>query len=453
LPPALLPVADARGFQTAEELGDGRVIFAHEVRETAHADVANILALRRSLAEGFNVPGVEHCLMANELDAYLMALTHLRRQPSAVVRTAFGNAEHHFALQNPQARAGEAPHRAANFVYGDIGNADVVLIPRLNYYAPPGLVRTSDTTGHFTIGAYNRLTGVVHHYDPLQLEIDEEAKRYYRRVIATLHQDGEREFRFRSVWQRPPATFNRQNDGVNCGFYAALIGELVLLHGHDRTFIPRFGRAELRRERIRIANFIEGIIEGVVPDYQPPPATQRRAPANASVVEPRAVHTDPSPTEQEAEPPTSRQFLFDDNGRLQVVSNTLNTPLRSMTSQCYRSHPGRGCWAQSAHHQITHWEPSGFSGKQCPHCNAWLTDFEWSRGTRDGAMRCKGCRDGRLATPEMLALYDKYMQGVLPSVRDQLIVPGSALFKHFQLHSQGYNLFNKWPITGVGQTL
>ena len=187
LPPALLPVADSRAFRTALELGDGRVLFAHAIRETAHADFANIIALRRSLVEGFNVPEVEHCLQANELDAYLMALTHLRRQPSAVVRTAFGTAEHHFALQHSQARAEEAPHRAANFVYGDIDNADVVLIPRLNYYAPPDLVRTSDTTGHFTIGAYNRLTGVVHHYDPLQLEIDDEAKRYYRRVIATLH--------------------------------------------------------------------------------------------------------------------------------------------------------------------------------------------------------------------------------------------------------------------------
>ncbi|RDJ92998.1 hypothetical protein B4Q13_24970, partial [Lacticaseibacillus rhamnosus] len=75
--------------------------------------------------------------------------------------------------------------------------------------------------------------------------------------------------------RRPNTTFNRQQDMVNCGFYAALIGELVLLHGHDRTFLPRFGRAELQRERIRIANFIEGIIEGVVPDYHPPPATQR----------------------------------------------------------------------------------------------------------------------------------------------------------------------------------
>ena len=137
LPPVLLPVADAQAFRTALELGDGRVLFPHTIRETAHADLTNIYALRRSLTAGFNVPGVEHCLQANELDTYLMALTHLRRLPTAVVRTAFGTAEHFFALQNMQGRADEATHRAATFVYGDPGNADVILIPRLDLYAPP----------------------------------------------------------------------------------------------------------------------------------------------------------------------------------------------------------------------------------------------------------------------------------------------------------------------------
>jgi len=61
----------------------------------------------------------------------------------------------------------------------------------------------------------------------------------------------------------------------------------------------------------------------------------------------------------------------------------------------------------------------------------------------------------------MLALYDKYMQGILPIIRDQLTVPGSNLFKHFRLHSQSYNLFNKFAhhgcrsdyITGGGPTI
>ena len=51
--------------------------------------------------------------------------------------------------------------------------------------------------------------------------------------------------------------------------------------------------------------------------------------------------------------------------------------------------------------------------------------------------------------------------GRLPILRDQLTVPGGNLFKHFQLHSQGYNLFNKMArhgcstdfVTGGGPTV
>ncbi len=47
-----------------------------------------------------------------------------------------------------------------------------------------------------------------------------------------------------------------------------------------------------------------------------------------------------------------------------------------------------------------------------------LTDFEWNRGIRGrNALACKGCRDGRIATAEMLAQYNKYMQGMLPLIR------------------------------------
>jgi hypothetical protein len=81
-------------FLPVEDLGQARILFAQEMTEESHASVRNLIALQRSLAEGFNVPGIEHCLHANELDAYLMALIHLRRQPTAVVRTGFGTAEH-----------------------------------------------------------------------------------------------------------------------------------------------------------------------------------------------------------------------------------------------------------------------------------------------------------------------------------------------------------------------
>lgn len=43
----------------------------------------------------------------------------------------------------------------------------------------------------------------------------------------------------------------------------------------------------------------------------------------------------------------------------------------------------------------------------------------------------------------MLDRYNDYMRGVLPIVRDHLRMPEHKLFRHFQQHSQGYNLFNK----------
>jgi hypothetical protein len=89
--PAAHP-ADATPFLPVEELGEGRLLFAEGLIEESHANIRNIIALQRSLTDGFNVPNTEHCLHANELDAYFMALTHLRRQPAAVIRTAFGTA-------------------------------------------------------------------------------------------------------------------------------------------------------------------------------------------------------------------------------------------------------------------------------------------------------------------------------------------------------------------------
>ena len=259
-------IADSTPFRNVEELGDGRLLFAEQVIEESHANIANIIALGPSLAAGFNTPGVEHCLHANELDAYLMALTHLRRQPATVVRTA---SEHFRALQHQQARAEEAPLRAANFAYGEVGTADVILIPRLNYHAPAGLVNVSNTTGHFTLGVYYPQTGVVHHYDPMQTQVDNNMKSYYRRVVESLHPEGGHPFRFSRVMQRPSSSFNRQNDGVNCGFHVALLGELVLRLGHDRTYIPRWGPSELQQQRIRVSDFLRGVIEGFIPDYHP----------------------------------------------------------------------------------------------------------------------------------------------------------------------------------------
>jgi hypothetical protein len=200
-----------------------------------------------------------------------------------MVTTAFGFTEHFRAMQHPDVRAAEErdrPLRAAAFAHGDVAGADVVLIPRLNYHAPAGLLNTSDTTGHFTIGVYLPQTGVVHHYDPLQTPVDDNMRQYYRRVVGTLHTEGDQQYRFLRVIGRPANRFNRQEDGVNCGFYAAMVGELVLLRGHNNTYIPRFDSARLQQQRRRIVTFLRGIHEGRLPYYLPPPATQHRTPVS-----------------------------------------------------------------------------------------------------------------------------------------------------------------------------
>jgi hypothetical protein len=255
----LLSAEDAQAFRVPAELGEDRETLAIVVAFDAALNAANLNALAPSLAHGWNIAGVEHCLHASELDAYLMALVELRRAAAAIVTTQFGTAEHFRALQAPDVRAAEdrdRPLRAATFIHGHATEADVILIPRLNFHAPAGLVNVSNTTGHFTIGAYYPRTGTVQHYDPLQTPIDDNMRQFYRQVVATLHVPGQQPFRAPRVYQRPADSFNQQTDGVNCGFYAALIGEMVLLRGHDQTYIPAFGLEQLQRERNRIVTFL-----------------------------------------------------------------------------------------------------------------------------------------------------------------------------------------------------
>ena len=63
----------------------------------------------------------------------------------------------------------------------------------------------------------------------------------------------------------------------------------------------------------------------------------------------------------------------------------------------------------SASHKIDTFKPSGFTRK-CPYCDAWLTEYEFNRptNTKGNALRCKFCRDGRIATDEMKQIFDQY---------------------------------------------
>jgi hypothetical protein len=61
----------------------------------------------------------------------------------------------------------------------------------------------------------------------------------------------------------------------------------------------------------------------------------------------------------------------------------------------------------------------------------------------------------------MMEKYHQYMRGMLTIIRDQLSLPDSEHYRHFLVHSQGYNLFTKFGhhgcasdfVTGGGPTI
>jgi hypothetical protein len=71
------------------------------VMNETHASMDNVDDLRA---------GRTRMMDASEIDAYLCGLTHLRRQPSAVIRTSFGTAQHYESLRNrPQPQQPQPP--------------------------------------------------------------------------------------------------------------------------------------------------------------------------------------------------------------------------------------------------------------------------------------------------------------------------------------------------------
>ena len=254
-------------FHQAAEFGELRNHFAEDVMRATGASNARIAAL---------LNGEEQCMDANELDAYLCALTRLTRRPSAVVRTSFGTAEHLLAMQHAQARAEERPIAAIDHVYGDFDDPrlETILIPRLTFLGSPGQVDLRTAVGHFTLGVYYPESGELYHFDSLQNPLDSDAEEYYRRVVETLNPPDQRRFHLHAINARPNHTYNRQSDGTSCGFWVAMNAEMVLLRGLGYTHLPNFGPRELQQARSRILRFLHCLTVGQFPDYQPPPPSQ-----------------------------------------------------------------------------------------------------------------------------------------------------------------------------------
>jgi hypothetical protein len=140
--------------------------------------------------------------------------------------------------------------------------------------------------GHYTLGIYRPRTGELHHFDSFQHPVSDNFREFYQRVIDTLLYIPEPDptdisepepypFRISNIIDRPRYSFNKQTDGVSCGYWMLIYAELVLFRGLNQTFMPSF---ELNREKKRILTILRSIMNRRLPEYQYPPPSCNRQP-------------------------------------------------------------------------------------------------------------------------------------------------------------------------------
>jgi hypothetical protein len=232
-------------------------------------------------------------------------LKHLRRSEAAIVRTTFSS-----AYYSPQSEEGQL--RASDYVYGDPAKADIVLIP---IHKDCSIVNTNaaSNSGHFSLGMFNTKTNTVYHYDSAGANANKEDKELYRKAVSTLRPLSEPQCTCKRIVNRPTDSYNRQMNIFDYGIMVVLYAELIMLRGHDRTYIKRLAdyrhaRSVLGEQKRRVADHLRSIAEGKFPRYQPPPTSQKRAPAAFT----RDVPLDDQTGQR-------RIFIFDGNGRPQIV--------------------------------------------------------------------------------------------------------------------------------------
>ena len=270
-----------------------------------------------------------------------------------------------------------------------------------------------------TLGVYNAQSGSLFHYDSLGTQASTHDKQVYRAAILTLRPIGEPQFTCKKVISRILQSYNQQGDPALSGLYTTLLAELILLRGCDRTYLKRLGdqRHETSERELHIHRFIGHLMylaNRVFPLYTAPPKSQKRAPV--SQVQHAGGVTNGS---------NRRIFIFDTNGRPQIVEE-LSELLHPITRACYRAHPNNGCFAIGNNHKVTTFTPGGFT-KECPHCNAWLTDFEFNRRN---ALKCKFCFDGRNAVEELRYILQQYQN--TPEYMAHLQDPVHPQYRHFR---------------------
>jgi hypothetical protein len=424
--------ADAQVFYTNGELPANRDSMAAEIKQlcgTLEGHIDSFTGTRNALE-----------LSGRLFDSFLCMLTHLRREPIAIVRTSYTEAYHSDGVA---ARVGL---RASDYTYGDVAQSPFVLIPIRKHYTATQQM-CNDGVSHYMLGAFFKASGTLFHYDSLGMPASKEDKDHYRHAVNTLLPHGR--INCKRVCKRPTCHYNQQDSMRLSGLYSLITAELIILRGFGRTYFkrlgnPRFAVTELQEQALRVASHLRALASAAFPCYKAPPRSQQQAPD---------VHHINFLMDS-----TRRMFRFDGNARPQIVEDPAEelTPL----GRCADRHPHQGCFATNLHHKIDPFVPSGFT-KKCPHCDAWLTEFEFQRGQgSNNATACKFCQDGRIATEDMRRILADYQR--LPREFVDLHDPQlQATYQHFLDESRGYNAQCKFGhhnggeevITGGGPTV
>jgi hypothetical protein len=397
MPPPPAPIVGT--FYPTEDFDD---VTAIRIREHCVMQEDHVEQLQLSVMEGIEAAGIDHCLHGSELFAALCYISELSRRRVAVVDPSFSAAHHYQYAANEELRS-------RTNLYGRIDDFEVVLIPIAKFNASAEEnVDLFQSTGHWVIGIYEVSTRSLFHYDSLQLPLDEDTKKMYRKAVATLRQLGEPELTCR-ILTRPFHTYNKQEDAVSCGFFIYFFAELYLLRGRDGTLLAPFGPVELDDQRRRIVEHVAQIFLGMFPPYQAPPLSNRRAlPAPVSTpVQVMTTPVGPRRSERIRERDERRQLEEETRQVVTVEGDSRPTfqatglrPLIRMTRVCStHNHPGEGCFSMSVNHKVDAYVAGDFD-QECNHCGAWVSMFE---KTKQKCSKC--CAKGRVDLAERFAAY------------------------------------------------
>jgi hypothetical protein len=186
-----LPAADAHAFYINAELPAERDAIAAEIKRICGTLKDHIV----SFTAARNAPELDSSL----IDSILCMLIHLRREPSAIVRTAYTNAYHSTSVS----RTGL---HASDFTYGDVATAPFVLIPIRKHYPQHTLI---DGFPHYMLGVFFKATGTLFHFDSMGSIASKEDKDHYRHAVNTLLPHGH--IKCRRVVKRPTSYYNQQS--------------------------------------------------------------------------------------------------------------------------------------------------------------------------------------------------------------------------------------------------